>query len=151
MAMEGKQLSELIDHRLSILRKLLEISNRQMAAIDAGRMSDLMRLLSEKQMPLNRLAEIAARIRVAAADDPAARLWGSEQARIRCRERQEECEKIHLQLLAVEAECEAALGRSRASIGQQLDRVDATRQAASSYGHGATAPTRGGQLDLSSD
>jgi hypothetical protein len=151
MTMDAEQLSELIDQRWSTLHRLLEISNRQMAAIDAQRMSDLMRLLSEKQVPLGRLAEIAAKIRVAAADDPASRRWASEQDRMRCRQRQDECEKMHLQLLAIEAESEAALDRSRLSLSQQLDRVDATRRAASSYGQIAAAPTRGGQLDLSSD
>ena len=151
MTMDGRQLSELMDQRWSALRELLEISDRQMAAIDAGQMSELMRLLSEKQGPLERLAEIAAKIRVAAGDDPDARPWESEQDRTRCRERQEECEKMHLQLLAIEAECEAKLGHSRESIAQRLQRLDATRQAASSYARTATVPSSGGQLDLSSD
>ena len=54
--MDGTELTELIDQRWSVLRQLLEISDRQIAAIEAGRMSELMRLLADKQTPLNRLA-----------------------------------------------------------------------------------------------
>jgi len=149
--MDGRELSDLIGQRWSTLRELIDIGNRQITAIDAGRMSDLMRLLSEKQSPLNQLTEIAAMIRIAADDDPKARTWESEQARVACRDQQEECEKMHLELLAIEAECETALTNSRASIQQKLDRVDAGRQAATSYAHSHATPTSGGRLDLSSD
>ena len=144
--MDGKQLSDLIAQRWSTLRELVDISNRQITAIDAGRMSELMRLLSEKQLPLNHLAEIAEKILSAAGDDPTARTWETEGARVLCRQQQEECEKMHLELLAIEAECETSLTKSRASIQQKIDRVDAGRQAAASY---HAPPTSGGQLDLS--
>ncbi len=151
MIMDGNQLSELISQRWTILRELLEVGNRQMAAIRDGRMSELMRLLSGKQLPLQRLAEIADELRGAAEDDPQARVWESEQARLSCRRQQEECEKMHLELLAIEAECETTLQQSRSSIQQKLDRVDVGRQAATSYGQGQTRHTSGGTLDLSSD
>jgi hypothetical protein len=144
--MDGRQLSDLMAERWAILRELVDISNRQISAIDASRMSELMRLLSEKQAPLNRLAEIAEEIRSAAEDDPEARAWDSEESRVLCRQQQEECERMHLELLAIEAECETALTKSRASIQQNLDRVNAGGHAASSY---HATPTSGGQLDLS--
>lgn len=149
--MDGKILSELVGQRWSTLRELLETSNRQITAIDAGRMSELMRLLSEKQSALNRLAQITQRIRSAADDVPAERVWESQQTRALCRKQQEECERMHLELLAIEAECETALTRSRAAIQQKLDRVDAGRQAASSYADSNRTPSSGGRLDLSSD
>jgi hypothetical protein len=149
--MDGNELSRLIARRAKNLRELLDISDRQMAAIRAGRMSELMRLLSDKQTPLNRLAEVATSIRGAADDDPATRKWESEQARVLCRQQQEECEQMHLELLAIEAECETALKNSRTSIQQKIDRVDAGRQAATGYADSDAPPTSGGQLDLSSD
>ena len=149
--MDGTELSELIHQRLSNLRELLDLSRRQMAAIEAGRMSELMRLLSDKQAPLSRLTSLAPQIRAAADDDPAARLWENEQARVSCRRQQEECEKTHLELLAIEAECETALQNSRHRIGQQIDRVDAGKRAATTYAHSPSGSNRGGQLDLSSD
>jgi hypothetical protein len=151
MIMDGNQLSELISQRWAILRELLDVGDRQMAAIRDGRMSELMRLLSGKQLPLQRLSEIADELRGATDDDPQARVWESEEARLFCRGQQEECEKMHLALLAIEAECETTLQQSRSSIQQKLDRVDVGRQAATSYGQGQTRNTSGGTLDLSSD
>ena len=149
--MNGNELLELMEQRWSTLRELLEISNRQIVAIESERMSELMRLLSEKQTPLNRLADVSASIRQAADDDPAARWWDSEETRGRCRRRQQECEQLHLELLAIEAECETALTESREFIQKKLDRVDAGQQAANRYADSQATPTQGGQLDLSSD
>lgn len=149
--MNGNELLQLIEQRWSTLRELLEIGNRQVAAIESERMSELMRLLSEKQSPLSRLSEVASAIRQAAADDPATRSWDSEELRARCRRKQDECEQMHLELLAIEAECETALLESREFIQQKLDRVDAGQQAANSYADTQATPTQGGQLDLSSD
>jgi hypothetical protein len=151
MIVNGNELLALMEQRWSTLRELLEFGNRQIAAIESQRMSELMRLLSEKQTPLNRLAQVAASIRQAADDDPAARQWDSEETRVRCRRRQEECEQLHLQLLAIEAECETALTESREFIQKKLDRVDAGQQAANSYADSQATPTQGGQLDLSSN
>lgn len=144
--MDGIQLAELMSQRWSALRQLLEISDRQLAAIDSGQMTELMRLLSEKQKPLNRLTEIGEQLRAAAGDDPETRHWDSAESRAQCRSQQEECEKLHLELLAIEAECESALKKSRDSIEEDLARVDSARQAANGY---LAGPTSGNRLDLS--
>lgn len=148
--MDGTELSKLTEDRWFVLRQLLELSSRQIDAIDGCRMSDLMRILSEKQAPLNRLSSITSRIRQAVDDDPLARHWESETQRERCRQQQEECERMHLDLLATEAACEAALQKSRIAMQERLDRVDAGRIAAKSYARGEARSTAGGRLDLSS-
>ena len=149
--MNGNELSKLIHHRWSLLRTLLELSGRQMEAIESGRMSELMRLLSDKQAPLNELAAVAEKIRTAVDDDPNERTWPDETTRVSCRQQQEECEQMHLELLAIEAQCETALQTSRNQLSQKIDRVDAARQAANTYAHSPTGSDLGGQLDLSSD
>lgn len=149
--MNGDELSELIQQRWTTLRELLEISRRQMGAIGSGQMSELMRVLSDKQRPLNELVEIAEQLRRASDDDPEQRRWPSQAARDRCRERQSECEKMHLELLAIEAECESALTANRQEVQERLAKVDAGWQAASGYAEQSSRSTSGGQLDLSSD
>lgn len=149
--MDGAELTQLIGQRLSILRSLREVARRQVEAIGEGRLSDLMRLLSEKQKPLSQLSAIAKKLRVAVDDDPESRVWDSEAQRATCSRQQEECETLHLELLAMEAECETALQESRSSIQQQLDRVDAGRQAVDGYAASHQVSTSGGRLDLSSD
>ena len=148
--MDGTELASLIDQRWSTLRELKEISSRQMAAIRGSRMGELMRLLSDKQEPLNRLAALAETIRTAQGDDPDKRCWDSEAQRARCRQQQEECEQMHLELLAMEAECESSLQQSRDSLEQRLERVDGGRAAANGYARNDHAFTTGERLDLSS-
>lgn len=149
--MNGDELSGLIQQRWEILKRLLEISRKQMLAIESGQMSDLMRILSQKQRPLNDLLTIADQLRVAMDDDPERRHWPCTESRQRCRERQNECEQMHLELLAIEAECESTLSSSRQEVQDRLAKVDAGWQAASGYAERPHAASTGGRLDLSSD
>ncbi len=57
---------------------------------------------------------------------------------------------MHLELLAIEAECESALQQSRATLQQRLDRVDSGHAAANGYARTDRPPTSGATLDLSS-
>jgi len=147
--MNGNELSQLIDQRWSALNELLELSRRQTEAIDAGRMSDLMRVLSKKQSPLQRLSDIAQRTRAAVDDDPALRNWDSESDRQACRLLQDRCDQMHLDLLAIEAACESTLQENRSSIQIEINQLNASHQAAMHYSPESSVATSGGQLDLS--
>ena len=148
--MDGCELSELVASRYSTLRELLDASQRQLKSIRAGHMSELMHILSEKQKPLNRLSQIAQRLRAAAQDDHHARRWDDDTSRNQCRQMQTDCEKLHVELLAIEAECETALEASRNSIQDEIERLDSGHQAATGYLAAAT-PDVGNRLDLASD
>jgi FlgN protein len=154
--MDGNELSTLIAIRWAALEELLEISSRQIEVIRSGHMNELMRILSAKQQPLARLAEVAQRLRGAIADKPDSRQWASPSARNACRIQQEECEKMHLELLAIEAECETMLQQTRTGIQDELQRLEHSHQAAVSYAQSQArgshpVATSGGRLDLSSD
>lgn len=147
--MNGDELAQLIQQRWTTLRQLLDLGNQQADAIHTGHMNELMAVLSQKQSPLNRLAEISTRIRAAAADDPESRSWSNPTARDQCRRQQDECEQMHMELLAIEAACESALQESRAVIGQQIEQLDASHRAARHYQSESPALSAGGRLDLS--
>ncbi|MEM1068770.1 MAG: flagellar export chaperone FlgN [Planctomycetota bacterium] len=149
--MDGPELSQLVEQRWTLLHELLQLSERQIDAIKGSRMTELMRILSEKQTPLNQLADLAERLRPATGDDPSERYWDSSAQRAKCRSQQEECEKMHLELLAIEAECESNLLASRDEIQKELQRVDSARQTINGYGSQHSRLESGGQLDLSSD
>ena len=148
--MDGPELAQLIEARWSTLNQLLEIGSRQMEAIEGCRMSELMRLLSDKQTPLNQLIGITEQLRMAAGDDHTSRRWDNHSQRERCRQLQEETERMYLDLLAIEAECESALQQSRVTLQQRLDRVDSGQAAANGYACSDRSPTSGATLDLSS-
>ena len=149
--MDGAQLSALITERQSILAQLLELGTRQVDVIAAGRMSELMRILAEKQDPLQRLGEISELLRETAGEDPRGRKWNSQRDRDACRQAQDDCERMHIELLAIEAQCETALNESRNAIQQELQQIDSAHQAASHYAHAEASQTAGIRLDLSSD
>lgn len=149
--MDGAQLSALITERQAILAQLLELGTRQVDVIAAARMSELMRILAEKQIPLQRLGEISELLRETASADPGSRKWNSQQDRDACRQAQDDCERMHIELLAIEAQCETALHESRDAIQQELQQIDSAHQAASQYAHAEATQTAGIRLDLSSD
>lgn len=149
--MDGAELSALISERRTILAQLLELGARQVDVIASGRMSELMRILAEKQAPLQRLGDISVELRATAADDPLTRKWNSQQDRDECRLAQDDCERMHIELLAIEAQCETALIESRNAIQQELQQIDSAHQAASQYAHAETTLTTGIRLDLSSN
>ena len=146
--MDGSELAELIDQRLALLTQLLQLSERQMDAIKGSRMTELMGVLWEKQVPLNQLAELAKRLRPAVQSDPEARVWGTPEQRVQCRERQGECERMHLELLAIEAQCETLLTQGKVQLQAEMQRVDSARKAISGYGAEQMAVESGGHLDL---
>jgi len=149
--MNGNEVAALIQQRWEILDQLLSISRLQMTAIEQGQMSELMRLLSEKQKPLNKLIELGDQLGVASADDSEDRHWDSNDIREQCRIQQDDCEKMNLELLAIEAECESKLSQNRNELRERLERVDSGWQAVSGYAEQASHATSGGSLDLSSD
>ncbi len=149
--MNGNEVAALIQQRWEILDQLVSISRLQMKAIEQGQMSELMRLLSEKQKPLNQLIELGEQLGFAKEDDSKQRHWDSDEIRELCRKQQEDCEKMNLELLAIEAECESKLSQNRDELRQRLERVDSGWQAVSGYADHEAHATSGGSLDLSSD
>ena len=149
--MTGAELHHLIDQRWNHLRQLRDLADRQIAAIGGGNMSELMRVLSAKQTPIAELGRIAERLRSALDDDPDRRVWESAQQRVECRQRQAECEELHLQLLAIESQCEGELQKSRDQVRSQIERMDSGRAAANQYAEVNRSEVRGERLDLSSD
>ena len=149
--MNANTLCKLMTQRRNVLAELLELGRHQIDVIAAGRMSELMALLAQKQRPLQQLAEICHVLREAAQEDPQQRRWDSETQRQQCREDQEQCEQMHVELLAIEAQCETALQESRETLQQRISRLDSAHQAANQYANCDAGPTVGARLDLSSN
>lgn len=157
--MDANTLCELVDARFDTLAALLKLSEQQVDAIDQNRMSDLMRVLSDKQRLIEYLKHISDQLKPALDDDPQTRAWESQAARERCHDRQQQCEQMHLQLLAIEAQCESTLQESRQGMEDQLSRMNAGQNAATGYSQSQsygqpTSPgggSSGSILDLSSN
>ncbi|MEM9643497.1 MAG: flagellar export chaperone FlgN [Planctomycetota bacterium] len=131
--MNGTELSELVDERLNLVAQLVELTEQQSDAIEAGHMSQLMSVLSDKQGPLTQLSRLSQRLAAQAQADPEQREWASDADRQRCRERHDRCERMLLELVEQEKSCEERLTARQAEVQQELDKTHETGRALQSY------------------
>tara|TARA_R110002049_G_scaffold2750_8_gene22124 strand:- start:27844 stop:28293 length:450 start_codon:yes stop_codon:yes gene_type:complete len=148
--MNAERLVNLVSQRKTVLDELLEISQRQVTAVQQGRMNELMSLLAEKQAPLAKLREYSACLAEAAPDDPATRVWDRPEQRAQCQAEHARCEEMLRTLMEMEAQCEQTLSQSRESLQKQLEQTQTAQQAVTGYAEAEQANTSGGRLDLSS-
>lgn len=142
----AEQLETLIDQRWSVLDALMQATTRQETAIEAGHMSELMAVLTQKQRLVEQFATLSQTLRVTREA-----CEGSPPISDDHRARHEQCHQAHQELLAREKACEDRLTSSRDAIAQELAQTNNTRRAASGYGNVQTPATGGQSLDLSSD
>lgn len=148
--MNADRLFHLVLQRKAVLEKLLDISRRQVEAIEQGRMNELMSLLAEKQAPLLQLREHSKSLGEGSLDDPEDRVWDQPEQRKQCQDEHAKCEEMLQMLMEIEAECEQSLSLSRALLQQKLEQTQSAQQAAFGYSLADQPSTTGGQLDLSS-
>ncbi|TWT96551.1 flagellar biosynthesis protein FlgN [Neorhodopirellula pilleata] len=136
-----------IDLRHEQLTTLLQLTDRQETAIASGHMNELMSVLGEKQRAVEAFVKTSETLKLdrdTFADRPA--ISDAHRAR------NDECLRMHEELLRREAACQSALETSRDEIAGELARGEGARRAAAGYGQ-ANRPDRGqgGGLDLSND
>ncbi|WP_372716402.1 hypothetical protein [Novipirellula sp.] len=149
--MNSDELTSLVQQRHAAALALVELGHAQLAAVQAGRMNELMQLLSQKQQPLSTLSELSKRLHAAIGDDPETRQWASGEMRSECQAQHEATETMLLDLMKIESDCEQQLTKNRGAIEEQIRRSDGAKQANRSYAQSTqAAATCGGSLDLSS-
>lgn len=145
-----ESLLEILSSQIVMLDRLIEIGQVQMQAIEHGRMSELLSLLSDKQPLLADLGEVANRIRKLAANPSTAPpdADGDVQS---CRRLKADAKDRFAQLFELEQRSEALLCTSRDQIAKRLEASSHSMTAISAYQSGSAGQTHGGRLDLSSD
>lgn len=126
------QLAELITTKHRCLIELREMGVRQQKCVDAGQMSDLIKVLSAKQILINRLGQVERAMDPFRTEDPDARVWRSPEDRAKCRQISKECDEILGEILESERESESTLRLRRDETAKQLQGSHAsnvTRQA----------------------
>ena len=140
------ELAELIAKKHRCLTELREMGTRQHKCIEAGQMSDLIKVLGAKQSLINRLGQIERAMDPFRAEDPEARTWRSPEDRAECRKVSEECDAILAEILEGERESEAVLRVRRDETAEKLQGSYASSVARAGY---AEAQPRGSsQIDL---
>lgn len=147
-APQVSDLESLIDQRLVTLQTLLSLTDRQEEIIGAGHMSPLMPLLAEKQRWIEAFVDQSTRL-----VDLRHRFPEPPALSTLHRQRHQQCDQLHRELLEREAGCEQQLTSSRDILEQQLTQSQGVAHAVSRYNEvgsdGRAGP--GGALDLSND
>lgn len=156
--MDSSELTKVVDRRLEVVEQLVALTDRQLEAIDGGRMNELMSILSAKQSPLTELGRLSRQLADEAGVQPDARDWSCEEDRLRCRESHERAERMLVRLVDQEREGQERLRESQSRIQQDLCRNQETGRALKGYASVSadfdssprTADASGDRLDLSS-
>ncbi|MCC9644820.1 hypothetical protein LOC71_21300 [Rhodopirellula sp. JC740] len=134
-----------IDRRFELLQLLLELTQRQEAAISQGHMNELMSVLGQKQVAVEQLVQSANELKRQRAE--AGEGYTVSDA---YRQRSEQCDEMHRELMVREQASEKMLTETREEVAEQLQQSDGSRRAAQGYGQVGRSPSAGGStLDLS--
>lgn len=147
--MDTDRLSQLIDAKLAVLMKLLELSQRQIAAVDDSDLSTLLRLLAGKQQLVDQIQQLDRALVPYQQQDPETRRWASPEHRTRCRHQAQRCEAVLREILVVEQQAEAVMQQQRAATAQRLATMQQAGQAQRAYVSTPSIAPR--TLDLASE
>lgn len=114
------QLAELITKKYKCLTEIRDMGFRQRRYVEAGQMSELIKLLGAKQILINRLGQLERAMDPFRAEDPDARVWRSSEDRVKCRTISEDCDAILSEILEAERQSETTLQAQREETEKQL-------------------------------
>ncbi len=147
---ESENLLDLLTSQVALLDKLIELGQIQILAIENGRMSELLSLLSDKQPLLGDLGDAAQRIRNLIGNPQSTAPDNDADAK-RCRQLKDQAKQRFELLFDLEQKSETLLCTSRDQIAKRLEASSHSMTAISAYQSGSAVQTQGGRLDLSSD
>lgn len=143
-------LAEMLATQVDLLDQLLAIGHTQLQAIEQGRMSELLALLSDKQPLLADLNDVAHRLRKAYDSlQPGTTDSGVDLQRLGGLKNQ--VQQRFESLMELEGKSEAMLCGTRDEIAKRLESSAHSMTAISAYQRAASLPSQGTSLDLSSD
>ena len=149
MGNDTRQLADLINQRHDCLVALRDVGERQLALIDSGDMTALLKVLSTKQHLIGLLQTLEQQLKPYRDEDPELRTWATREARQHCAARAAECEQMLAEIVAQEQQGESQLTKRRDAAATQLQGVHSAHQARAAYAQQPGA--RRVRLDLTSD
>jgi flagellar biosynthesis/type III secretory pathway chaperone len=142
-------LSELLDRKHGCLVELRELGRQQLALVESGAITQLLKVLAAKQQVFARLQQTEGQLDPFRDQRPEDRRWASPADRQRCAQLIERSEALFREILAQEKLGEQLLGERRDEAALRLHQAHAASQARGAYA--AAARTTRSQLDLSSE
>jgi hypothetical protein len=147
--MDTDRFAQLIDAKLTVLRQLQAIAQKQLLAIEESELTSLLSVLAAKQQLLDVLKQLDSQLEPYRAQDPESRIWRTPQDRVRCRQQAERCEAILRDVLGLEKQAESAMIRRREDVTNQIQQLDHAANAQRAYVQTPVAASS--SLDLTSE
>ncbi|OHB77396.1 MAG: hypothetical protein A2W31_05945 [Planctomycetes bacterium RBG_16_64_10] len=147
--LETDHLSDLIARKRACLAELRDLGRRQMALIETGSMTQLLKVLAAKQHLIGVLQGIEQALAPFRDQDPQQRRWRSPADRAQCAEQADLCGQLLREIVAQEKESEGRMLQRRDEAAARLRHVHAAAQARGAYQDGTAVRT--GMLDLASE
>src|SRR5574339_123250 len=102
-------LRDRIEQKLALLEQLRDLGRRQLALIEAGDLTQLLKLLSAKQRLLAALQTLERELDPFRSEDPEARVWTSPAHRQKCAQNAAACEELLRSIVEQERQSEAQM------------------------------------------
>jgi hypothetical protein len=144
------ELADLVQKRRDVMVRILKASIAQENAIKEGLIEALVSRLNEKQVLIDCLQDLQRQLKPFASQDPADRVWPSEEDRTLCRRAIEETERLQTAILEIDGRCENLMVEHRDEILQDLNRTTDATAVARAYSCSANSRATGGSIDFSS-
>jgi flagellar biosynthesis/type III secretory pathway chaperone len=137
------RLAALIEGKLQALAVLCRLAEQQLALVEAGETTSLLKLLAAKQNVLGQLQRIERDLDPFRAEDPETRRWRRPEDRARCQQQADECARLLAAAIQFEKQSESHMVRRRDEAAARLQGIHSAALASRAYaGHVAAAAAR---------
>ena len=128
-----EQLAALIAQKHEVLVQLRAVGVRQTDLVASGEVAALLKVLSAKQVLINRLQELERELKPYYAGDPDQRVWRSPEDRARCAKQANECNVLLEEVVRLEKYGAEQMDQRKNEVAQQLQQVHAAAHVRNAY------------------
>jgi len=128
-----ERLAALVTAKRDALELVARLSRQQLALVQAGEMTWLIKLLAAKQTMLSQLQAIERELAAFRDQDPEARIWSSPAARAACQAEADRANALLAEILDVESQSEAAMQARRDAAAAALAATQSATDARQAY------------------
>jgi hypothetical protein len=133
MSHDTEQLAALIRYKHQVLTHLLATAGRQLALIESGDWTALMKELSMKSRLVDALGDVESRLNPYRSENPDGRAWQDSGLHDECRRLSGECGELLASVVRIENQSESLLARRRDEARARLQGMHSSAVARAAY------------------
>lgn len=128
-----EHLASLVSAKLQVLKILCQLAERQLAMVERGELTDLIKLLAAKQTVLAQLQSLDGELAPYRDDNPDKRSWASTAARTACQAKAHEANALAARSLELEKQAESLMIARRDAASQAILALQTAADARTAY------------------